>query len=60
LEKTILRWLENRPEGWGWLFDGVKYSKTETIEKFKKDKRFRKLLTSQVYKLAVELFEKQS
>lgn len=60
MEKTILRWLENRPEGWGWLFDGVKYSKTETIEKFKKDKRFRKLLTSQVYKLAVELFEKQS
>jgi hypothetical protein len=57
LEKSILRWLEARDEGWCWFFGKEKFDKEKTIEKFKKDKQFRKLVVTQVEKVAIEMFE---
>jgi hypothetical protein len=57
LEKVILEWLESRSDDWFWFFGGVKYDKKATIEKFKKDKRFRKFIVEQVERVAVEMFE---
>jgi|GEM_PF-4576351 len=58
LEKTILKWLMARDDDWeGWFFGGVKYDKKATIEKFIKDKQFRKLVVEQVERTAIEMFE---
>jgi hypothetical protein len=57
LEKTILKWLEARDPSWIWFFGREKLDKNITIEKFKKDKQFRKLIVEQVQKVAVEMFE---
>jgi hypothetical protein len=57
LEKTMLKWLEAREPSWCWFFGKERYDKQKTIEKFKKDEQFRKLITEQVEKVAVEIFE---
>lgn len=57
LEKIILKWLESRDDGWHWFFGDRRLDKRATIEKFKKDKAFRKLIVEQVYKVAIEMFE---
>lgn len=57
LERAILKWLEARDEDWCWFFGGVKYDKKATVEKFKKDKKFRKLIIEAVEKTAIEMFE---
>jgi len=60
LEKTILQYLETRNDGWTWVMGTKVYSKEATIEKFKKDKRFRKLIVEQAHLLAIDLFQKGS
>jgi len=40
-----------------WFFGSAKLNKKETIKKFRKDKKFRKLVISQVEKVAIEMFE---
>jgi hypothetical protein len=57
LEKVILEWLESRSDDWFWFFGGVKYDKKATIEKFRRDRRFRKFIVEQVEKAAIEMFE---
>jgi hypothetical protein len=57
LEKTILNWLMAREQDWCWFFGKEKFDKQKTIEKFKKDKEFRKLITTQVQKVAIEMFQ---
>jgi hypothetical protein len=57
LEKTILKWLETRNDGWCWFFGSKKLDKKTTVEKFKRDKQFRKLVVTQVEKTAIEMFD---
>ena len=58
IEKSILGYLESRNSDWKWIMGSESYGKTETINKFKHDKKFRLLVVSQVTKLATELFTK--
>ncbi len=60
LEKTILKYLESRPPDWKWGTATQMFSKEETIERFKKDKKFRKFIVERAHLLAVELFMKAS
>ena len=56
VEKAILDYLQSRKIDWKWMMGSESYGKTETITKFKHDKKFRSLVVSQVTKLATELF----
>jgi hypothetical protein len=58
LEKTILKYLMSRDDGWTWGTTTKTFDKKTTIEKFKKDKKFRKFVIERAHVLAVELFEK--
>jgi hypothetical protein len=60
LEKTILKYLETRPADWKWGTATQTFSRDETIERFKKDKKFRKFIIERAHILAVELFLKAS
>jgi hypothetical protein len=60
LEKTILKYLESRPPDWKWGTATQMFSRDETIERFKKDKKFRKFVIERAHILAVELFLKAS
>jgi hypothetical protein len=60
LEKSILRYLESRPPSWKWGTATQMFSRDETIERFKKDKKFRKFIKERAHILAVELFMKAS
>ena len=57
IERAILKWLESRDDSWCWFLGKEKLDKKATIERFKKDKAFRKLIVEQVVKVAVEMFE---
>lgn len=56
LEKAILKYLETRPPDWKWGTATQTFSRDETIERFKKDKKFRKFVIERAHILAVELF----
>jgi signal transduction histidine kinase len=56
LEKTILKYLESRDDGWTWMRGTQVYTKEKTIELFKKDKKFRKTIIEQAHLLAIDLF----
>ena len=56
VEQSILGYLEGRQSDWKWMMGSESYGKTETITKFKHDKKFRSFVVSQVTKLATELF----
>jgi hypothetical protein len=58
LEKAILEYLMSRPPDWKWGTGTQMFSRDETIERFKKDKRFRKFIIERAHILAVELFMK--
>jgi len=58
LEKAILEYLESRPPNWKWGTGTQMFSRDETIERFKKDKKFRKFIIERAHILAVELFMK--
>ena len=58
IEDAILIYLKSRSSDWKWMMGAESYGKTETINKFKSDKKFRSLVVSQVTKLATELFTK--
>jgi hypothetical protein len=60
LEKAILEYLESRPPNWKWGTGTQIFSRDETIERFKKDKKFRKFIIERAHILAVELFLKAS
>ena len=60
LEKSILKFLESRPEGWKWGTATQMFTKEETIERFKKDKKFRKFIIERAHILAVEMFSRAS
>jgi len=44
LEKSILNWLQNRPAEWRWAYGGRFFTKAQSIESFKKDKEFHRLI----------------
>lgn len=46
LEQSILNYLEKRPEGWKWFMGPKSFGRDETIEKFRKDQKFRALILS--------------
>jgi len=58
LEKAILKYLMERPDGWKWVIGTKTYDKKMTIEKFKNDRKFRKFIIEQAVLLAIDLFEK--
>jgi hypothetical protein len=60
LERTILRYLERQSDGWTWVMGAKVYSKKATVEKFKKDKKFRRFIVEQAHLLAIDLFQKGS
>jgi hypothetical protein len=60
LEKSILAFLQSRPPDWKWGTATQMFSRDETIERFKKDKKFRKFIIERAHILAVELFLKAS
>jgi hypothetical protein len=60
LEEAVLKYLESRPPDWKWGTATQMFNKTETIERFIKDKKFRKLIIERAHILAVELFMKAS
>jgi hypothetical protein len=58
LEKSILAFLQSRPPDWKWGTATQMFSKEETIERFKKDKKFRKFIVERAHILAIEMFSK--
>jgi hypothetical protein len=48
----------SRPPDWKWGTATQMFSRDETIERFKKDRRFRKFIIERAHILAVELFMK--
>ena len=60
LEKTILQYLETRNDGWTWVMGTKIFDKKTTVEKFRKDKKFRKFIIEQAHLLAIDLFQKGS
>jgi len=59
IEKAVLKYLESRDDnGWKWVFGSRVMTKKETIEKFKKDGKFRRLIVEQVVALATDMFMK--
>ena len=60
LEKTILVYLKERSSSWMWMNGVQMFSKEKTIRLFKKDRKFRKMITEEVHKLAVDLFVRGS
>ena len=60
LEKAILKYLTTRDDGWKWVLGNKVFDKETTIELFKKDKKFRKLIIEQAVLLAIDLFSKSS
>jgi hypothetical protein len=57
IERAILRWLEERNDSWHWFFGRERLDKKTTVERFRKDKAFRKLVVEQVTRAAIEMFE---
>jgi len=57
IERAILKWLEERDGSWFWVFGRERLDKKATIERFKRDKAFRRLIVEQVTRTAVEMFE---
>ncbi len=60
IESVVLKYLESRDNGWKWIKGAKVYTKEETVKLFKKDKKFRKLIVEEVYKLAVDIFMRSS
>jgi len=60
LEEAVLKYLTSRPPDWKWGTATQTFSKEETIERFKKDKKFRKFIIERAHILAIELFLKAS
>ena len=58
IERVVLRWLESRSDDWRWFLGRERLDKKATIERFKKDKAFRRMIVEQVVKLACEMFER--
>jgi hypothetical protein len=58
IEQAILAYLESRPKDWKWGTATQIFNRDETIERFKRDKRFRKFIIERAHILAVELFMK--
>lgn len=57
LESSILNYLEHRPSEWKWVFGPKMLGRDETIERFKKDKKFRALLLSSALLKAINDFK---
>jgi len=57
IERAVLKWLESRNDKWCWFLGRERFDKKTTIERFKKDKAFRRMIVEQVVKLACEMFE---
>jgi hypothetical protein len=57
IERIVLRWLEERDNNWFWFFGKERLGKRETVERFKHDKAFRRLVVEQVTRTAIEMFE---
>jgi hypothetical protein len=60
VEKAVLAYLVSRPPDWKWGTATQMFSRDETIERFRKDKKFRKFIIERAHILAVELFLKAS
>lgn len=60
LDEAILDYLRSRDEKWRWVLGSRVLSRDETIELFKKDKEFRRMLREHIFKLAVELFSRKA
>jgi hypothetical protein len=58
LEEAILKYLESRPKNWKWSTSTKVFTKEETIERFKKDEKFRKFIVERAHLLALEIFLK--
>ena len=60
IERVVLKYLMDRPPDFKWVFGTQVFDKKATIERFKKDAEFRKMIVENVIKLAVDLFTRQS
>lgn len=60
LEKSLMVYLETRPEDWEWGNGQRMFTKKETIELYKSDKKFRGFIIKQSIILGIDLFRKAS
>jgi protease II len=58
VEEAVIQYLKTRNDGWYWFMGSQRYTKEETLRRFKKDKAFREMVKSQIYRLATEMFMK--
>jgi macrodomain Ter protein organizer (MatP/YcbG family) len=54
VDEAVINYLENKDAGWGWFFGGTRLSAAETIERYKKDKEFRKKVKQAIVNLLME------
>jgi hypothetical protein len=58
IEKAILKFLESKPNDWKWGTSTQIFDKKTTVERFKKDRKFRKFIIERAHILAIEMFSK--
>lgn len=56
IEKIIIKYLTSQGDDWCWFLGSKKLTKKDTIELFKKDKKFRKQFTELVIKEVMRFF----
>jgi len=57
LQEAILRYLEARPPDWKWFMGRNTFSRDETIQRFKKDQKFRILVLRSALLKAINDFK---
>jgi len=57
LEDTLLNYIKTRPPTWAWFLGRKKFGRDETVERFRKDKEFRRLVMSSALIKAVNDFK---
>jgi len=56
LEKTVLKYLEERDGNWSIILGDKSMNKEDVIKKFKRDRKFRGMLVKAIIGLATEMF----
>lgn len=60
IERVVLDYLKRRPPDFKWVMGREILDKKTTIERFKKDEKFRRFIVENVIKLAVDLFIREA
>jgi pterin-4a-carbinolamine dehydratase len=57
VEEAVLKYLQRKNNGWFFIYGGQKLTRDMTIEKFRKDKAFRKTVIEAVVSASLDLLK---